>query len=411
MTSKLTPKLRFPAFNGAGAWEKIPLGHVMTEHGLKSDGTSEVHSVSVKKGVINQKEHLGRSFAAADTSNYNLAKPFDIIYTKSPTGDFPFGIVKSNRTPSSVIVSPLYGVFSPINNAVGVLIEAYFESPNRTKVVLESLIQKGAKNTIQISNKKFLSAEIYLPKLVEEQSKIANILLSLNILIAEENQRIEELRKHKQGLMQKLFPKVGQRTPELRFRDFIGEEWEDRTAGDLFSNRIESGEDDLPIYSVTMNDGMVKRSELDRKIENIAESSGNKKVIKGDVVYNMMRMWQGAFGVAPEDCMVSPAYVVLIPKPGAHSNFFGYLFKHPFYLSLLTSHSQGLTLDRLRLYYKDFARISVLVPSFFEQVRIASCLSSIDALILTQDDKINELERLKQGLMQGMFPRIKESSP
>src|SRR4051794_11667726 len=88
----LQPKVRFPEFRDAPGWTETKLADVLTEHGLKNDGNSKVHSVSVHKGIVDQLEHLGRSYAAADASNYNLVKPHDIVYTKSPTGDFPFGI-------------------------------------------------------------------------------------------------------------------------------------------------------------------------------------------------------------------------------------------------------------------------------------------------------------------------------
>jgi type I restriction enzyme, S subunit len=200
------PKLRFPEFRDAAGWSKTTLKDVLTEHRLKSDGKSEVHSVSVHKGVINQKEHLGRSFAAADTSNYNLAKPYDVIYTKSPTGDFPYGVIKHNHNNYNVIVSPLYGVFSPINKYVGYIFDAYFESPIRTRNYLAPITQKGAKNTIQISNETFLSGGIYLPLEEAEQHKIAGCLSSIDELITAEVQKLDALKAHKKGLMQWLFP-------------------------------------------------------------------------------------------------------------------------------------------------------------------------------------------------------------
>jgi len=141
-------------------------------------------------------------------------------------------------------------------------------------------------------------------------------------------------------------------------------------------------------------------------VEAIAEFGGNKKVRRGDIAYNMMRMWQGAFGVAKEDCMVSPAYVVFSPESDTCPDFFGYLFKLPKYLQLLTSHSQGLTLDRLRLYYKDFARISVLIPSPLEQQEIANCLASLDDLLTAQTQKLAALKTHKKGLMQQIFPGL-----
>lgn len=199
-----TPRLRFPGFTGE--WQEKPLSHFLHEHKTKSDGKCEVHSVSVTKGVINQVEYLGRSFAASDTSKYNLAKPGDIIYTKSPTGAFPYGIVKQNKNPYNVIVSPLYAVYTPVNKYVGYILDSYFESSVNTNNYLSSLIQKGAKNTIQITNDTFVSKSMSLPTIPDEQQKIAECLESLDMLIADEIKELEALKIHKKGLMQQLFP-------------------------------------------------------------------------------------------------------------------------------------------------------------------------------------------------------------
>lgn len=202
-----TPRLRFPAFRDAGPWEVKRLGEVLTEHGLKSSGREEVFSVSVHKGLVNQREHLGRSFAAENTGHYNLVRPGDVIYTKSPTGEFPLGIVKQSKIDTNVIVSPLYGVFAPRNIAIGALLDAFFESPRRARIFLDPLAQKGAKNTINISNEAFLSGQITLPPVENEQQKIADCLSSLDNLIRAQDVRLEALRSHKRGLMQQLFPK------------------------------------------------------------------------------------------------------------------------------------------------------------------------------------------------------------
>lgn len=401
----LTPRLRFPKFRDTEGWKETALSSVLTEHGEKNDGVGEVHSVSVHKGVVNQVEHLGRSFAATDRSNYNLGKPHDIIYTKSPTGEFPHGIVKQNKLPCNVIVSPLYGVFSPVNRHLGYLLDAYFESPIRANNYLAPITQKGAKNTIQITNATFLSKGLYLPSEEPEHKKIAECLSSLDELIGAESQKLDDVKTHKNGLMQQLFPREGETVPRVRFPEFRSSAtWKTKLGGDLFTNRKQKGEAGLPIYSVTVNDGMVPRASFDRDFYDIQDPSGNKKVCKGDIAYNMMRMWQGAQGVAPEDCMVSPAYVALAPLEGVCADFFASFFKLPQSLELLTATSRGLTKDRLRLYFDDFARMRVLVPELPEQQRIASCLSSLNELIAIQNSKIEVLETHKQGLMQQLFP-------
>jgi type I restriction enzyme, S subunit len=255
-----------------------------------------------------------------------------------------------------------------------------------------------------LSRQSFESLPVAVPPR-HEQRKIAACLTSLDELIAAEGRKLEALRTYKKGLMQHLFPREGETTPRLRFPEFRDAgEWKVQPAATLFSNRIERGDARLPIYSVTMNDGLVRRSSLDRKVDDIASPKGNKKVLKGDIAYNMMRMWQGALGAASEDCMVSPAYIVLTPRPGVCSEFFASYFKLPQALHLLTSHSRGLTKDRLRLYYDDFARIPLPLANEDEQRRIASCLGSLDTLITEQAKKLDALETHKQGLMQGLFP-------
>lgn len=203
-----TPRLRFPGFTGE--WEEKPLSSFLHEHKTKSDGRCEVHSVSVAKGVINQVEYLGRSFAAADTSKYNLVKPNDIIYTKSPTGAFPYGIIKQNKNPYNVIVSPLYAVYTPVTKYLGYILDSYFENPVNTNNYLSSLVQKGAKNTIQITNDTFVSKSMRLPSDANEQKKIAECLMALDDIIIEATAKLEALKAHKKGLMQQLFPQFNQ---------------------------------------------------------------------------------------------------------------------------------------------------------------------------------------------------------
>lgn len=186
-------------------WEERKLSKVLREHGQKSQGREEVFSVSVHKGVVNQEEHLGRSFAAATTDHYNLVKPYDIVYTKSPTGDFPYGIIKQSRVDKNVIVSPLYGVFTPETPALGYILNDYFASNINTHNYLHSIIQKGAKNTINITNRTFLSKSLKLPVSKEEQQKIAVFLSALDRKIEQVGQQLEKMNAFKRGLLQQMF--------------------------------------------------------------------------------------------------------------------------------------------------------------------------------------------------------------
>ncbi len=190
--------------------------------------------------------------------------------------------------------------------------------------------------------------------------------------------------------------------PRLRFPEFQ-EDWRPSHTGEAFRNSRTKGEAGLPIYSVTMDRGLVPRDTLERHMAADAADDINLRAQKGDLVYNMMRMWQGAVGLAQKECMVSPAYVVLASKNGISSEFFNFWFKSARTLHLLWAYSQGLTNDRLRLYFDDFAQIPVHIPAFAEQEKIAAFLSAIDAKLEALRQKHTALIRYKSELMQKLF--------
>lgn len=158
--------------------ESVLLSDILTERNEANTAQHEVCSVSVSQGVVNQVEYLGRSFAAKDISHYNVVHYGDIIYTKSPTGDFPYGIVKRSHLEDPVAVSPLYGVYIPASNDIGYFLHYYFCNAVSAKNYLHKLIQKGAKNTINITNQRFLENTINLPK----ADKLAQVVALLNCL-------------------------------------------------------------------------------------------------------------------------------------------------------------------------------------------------------------------------------------
>lgn len=169
--------------------------------------------------------------------------------------------------------------------------------------------------------------------------------------------------------------------------------------GDLFESRREKGSIGLPLLSVTLTNGMVNRKELKRKQETEISDEEHLVVRKGDIAYNMMRMWQGASGLAAKDGIISPAYVVLAPKAEIDSEYASYLFKTKRLIYMFWAYSYGLTEDRLRLYYPDFAKIPVNIPRLEHQKTIARCLSTWDNAIVTTKKLIDNGMLYKQSLL------------
>jgi len=207
MGQLFTQKLRFKDDQGNDFpdWEEKTLNTFLTETKNKSEGMEPVFSVSVHKGLVDQVEHLGRSFSATDTDHYNRVEPGDIVYTKSPTGDFPYGILKQSRIDKNVIVSPLYGVFKPETPWLGYWLHVYFESHVNTGNYLKPIIQKGAKNTINITNTTFLSASLKVPVDFDEQQKIADFLSAIDAKISLVADELSAAQNFKKGLLQQMF--------------------------------------------------------------------------------------------------------------------------------------------------------------------------------------------------------------
>ena len=191
----------------SGAFVKgkyVFLRDILIERHIKNTENYEVYSVSVSQGIINQIDYLGRSFAAKETLHYNVVNYGDIVYTKSPTGDFPYGIVKRSHILKPVAVSPLYGVYQPKNDYIGKYLHLYFKSPINTKNYLHRLIQKGAKNTINITNSHFLDNNVFIPE-KPELINIVNLTFAIEDKLVLASRMLDSLKSQKGYLLSKMF--------------------------------------------------------------------------------------------------------------------------------------------------------------------------------------------------------------
>ena len=153
----------------------------------------------------------------------------------------------------------------------------------------------------------------------------------------------------------------------------------------------------MELLSVTMNDGVMPRSEIEGKDNSSEDKSNYKVVCKGDMVYNSMRMWQGANGVSDYDGIVSPAYTVLMPTEEIDNQYFAALFKTSNLINEFRKNSQGLTSDTWNLKYPQIRAIRLYIPSLQEQHKISSFIITLEERIEKQRQLVDVLKKYKRG--------------
>ena len=152
-----------------------------------------------------------------------------------------------------------------------------------------------------------------------------------------------------------------------------------------------------------MNDGVKPRSEIEGK-DNSSDDKSNYKIVRaGDMVYNSMRMWQGANGISPCDGIVSPAYTVLMPKRPICNGYFAALFKNPNLINEFRKNSQGMTSDTWNLKYPQIETIRIHIPALDEQEHISTMLGTLDARIAKQAQLVEALKKYKRGLLRDVL--------
>ena len=183
--------------------------------------------------------------------------------------------------------------------------------------------------------------------------------------------------------------------------------WASFSLGDIYAERKEVGIPSLPILTVSIHsgvsDGALDEDELGKKVKRIEDKTQYRTARSGDVVFNMMRAWQGAIGVVRQDGLVSPAYIVATPNEVVYPPFMDYCLKTPQMINRLHRKSYGVTDFRLRLYWDSFAKVDCVLPPLAEQQKIAEILSMQDKLIALKEKLIEEKKRQKKALMQQLL--------
>lgn len=204
-----------------------------------------------------------------------------------------------------------------------------------------------------------------------------------------------------------LDPTVALAQTGIEWLPYAPSHWRVCRLATIFREVDEDGEEGLPVLSVSINWGISDRELGDedrhRIVNQIADKLTYKRVRPGDLAYNMMRAWQGAFGVATVDGLVSPAYVVARPKEAIHSPYFEPLLRTPMCIEEFRRASKGIADFRQRLYWEHFRQVRVVLPPLHEQQDIAKRIHensvAIDKLIVPINTSIERLQELRSTLI------------
>lgn len=400
----LVPEIRFNGFTNAwvqsrfGELYKVCSGYAFKYQDYCDNGVGLINGESIQYGKIDgsNMNYLPEDFLN-QYSNFALKENDIVLGLNRPIIS---GKLKISKIPREFNDSLLYQRAGKINYVVNM--DNNFSFALLSQEILKHTLKEAVGSDQPfISTSKLDKWKMMIPKKEEEQKHIGNFFAQLDNLITPHQRKLDGLRELKKGYLQQMFPQTGERVPRVRFAGFSGE-WQERKLGELFKERNErSSEGEL--ISVTINSGVMKASELERKDNSSEDKSNYKKVEVGDIAYNSMRMWQGASGISNYAGILSPAYTVIIPDEGVDSLFFSYMFKLTRMLKIFQSFSQGLTSDTWNLKFPLLKEISVTVPCSNEQAAISDFFRIIDEQITAQSIKLEQLGQLKAAYLQRMF--------
>lgn len=237
--------------------------------------------------------------------------------------------------------------------------------------------------------------EILLPP-PDEQRRVIALLDIWNDAIATTQKLLANSRRQKRALMRQLL------TGKHRLPGFSGE-WRQYRLGKLFKERVENSRGDLPLLSITRDEGVIPRGDVGRKDTSNEDKSKYLRICSGDIGYNTMRMWQGVSALSAYEGIISPAYTVLVPQAQMDGRFSAYLFKFKPVVFLFYRYSQGLVSDTWNLKYPHFAKIKVFIPERQEQEAIAEVLAAADEEIAIRAKELKGLQEEKRALMQQLL--------
>jgi len=401
---KLVPKLRFPEFAGDGEWEEKELFQITP---LIFDGTHQTPKYTEKGIPFFSVENIisGKKNKYISKEDYIIAtkknKPEidDILITR--IGNIGYSKVINWSYDFSIYVT--LAVIKKSDYFISNYLHSYLQSFRFQREIRSKSLLNAT--PCKINMDELRKTEVLLPPKKPEQQKIANCLSSLDNVIEAQAEKLDSLKEHKKGLLQRLFPAEGETVPKLRFSKFSGE-WEKTILSQLAN--YENGKAHEKEISESGNYIVINSKFISSDGEVVKRSnSANCKANIGDILMVLSDVPNGkaiakCFYVNKNNTYTVNQRICKITPTNIENMFLFYILnKNAYFLSF----DDGVKQTNLRK--NDVLNCPLLTPKDKkEQQKIANCLSSLDSVIEAQSEKIETLKAHKKGLMQQLFPDI-----
>ena len=390
--------MRFPEFSEE--WTKTLLNNYLEENKERNKRgiftKNHVLSVSGDFGIINQIELLGRSFAGKSVLDYHVVRTGNIVYTKSPLKEYPYGIVKVNGGVDG-IVSTLYAVYKVKETANGKFVEYYFGLPNRTNRYFKPIVRIGAKHDMKIGNDEVLANYVVFP-CVDEQKRISDFICLLDERIATQIKIIEKLESLIKGIVETHYSQC-----ECINQVRISELGEAFTTMNMSKEDLSEEGNECILYGelFTTYGCVIKevKSRTHISTDKATTSQSNDLLFPASTTVDAMSLIAPSAICKEEVILGGDLFGVHVNK-NYNNEYLSYL-KNYIYKSKLARYAQGSTI--IHLHYSDIKNATLLLPTIEEQNYLAHLMRGVEEKINIEKDMLSKLYSQKAYLLSNLF--------
>ncbi|MGN8840868.1 hypothetical protein ACTNCR_07240 [Collinsella sp. HCP3S3_A7] len=390
----LTPPLRFEGFTDA--WEQRMFSDMYAVNNERNTDCELGYdrTLSIATMTFN-----GGNGAADDSlSNYKVIRVGDIAFEGHTNKTHAYGRFVLNDAGDG-LMSPRFSCLRPIVEQRYSFWKYFISREETMRPILVNATKSGTMMNELVPDD-LMRESILVPRLAE-QEVIGNSLSQLDRLIALHQRKCERLKRLKTAMLDKMFPKPGEKYPELRFEGFT-DAWEQRKLGEIFEEYSEKNRADLPPLTIIQGGGTVYRDESNRNLQFDKNSLSNYKAVNPDDFIVHLRSFEGGLEKATCCGLISPAYHTF-HGDGIDSDFYYLYFRSKRFIDTdLKPHVYGIR-DGRSIDIDGMKTIPIPWTKVNEQRVIGGFFNSLDSLITLHQRKCERLKHLKAAMLDKMF--------